>query len=140
MRILALTAALLLAAPAFADEVESLPDVPVGNALEGQQLAQNLCAGCHALVANELSPNPDAPNFNTLVLAYPPEFLAEGFAEGIVVGTEAHVAMPQFELTTSQIDNLIAYLDTVLPPPDIPAESTMETEDEAEEAEEAEAL
>ncbi len=135
MRILALTAALLFAAPAYADEVESLPDVPAGNALEGQELAQNLCAGCHALVPDAMSPNPDAPNFNTLVLAYPPEFLAEGFAEGIVVGTEAHVAMPQFELTTAQIDNLIAYLDTVLPPPDIPEESTIETEEEAEEAE-----
>jgi len=89
---------------------------PQGNPLAGQDLAQNLCSACHALEPGKLSPNEAAPNFHLLTLAYPPEHLAEGFAEGIVVGTQAHVGMPQFELAPEQIDDLIAYLETVLPP------------------------
>lgn len=93
------------------------PDRPViGDALEGQSLAKNLCAACHALDAGKPSPNEAAPNFNTLTLTYPPEHLAEGFAEGIIVGTDAHIGMPQFELEPEQIDDLIAYLETVMPP------------------------
>lgn len=87
-----------------------------GDALAGQNLAKNLCSTCHALEAGKLSPNEAAPNFNALTLTYPPEHLAEGFAEGIVVGTDAHIGMPQFALAPEQIDNLIAYLETVLPP------------------------
>lgn len=94
-----------------------MPDeVSVGDALAGQSLAKNLCAACHALDAGKPSPNEAAPNFNTLTLTYPPEHLAEGFAEGIVVGTDAHIGMPQFELAPEQIDDLIAYLETVMPP------------------------
>lgn len=109
-----LAAVLAVALPAAACAQEP------GNALEGQDLAKQLCAACHALAPEAASPNPQAPNFHTLTLAYPPEHLAEGFAEGIVVGTDAHIAMPQFELSPEQIDDLIAYLDTVLPPPVIP--------------------
>lgn len=110
----AMTALLLtvLHAPALAQD----EDV-VGNALAGQELAQNLCAPCHALNDGQPSPNEAAPGFPNLALTYPPEHLAEGFAEGIVVGTDAHIAMPQFEMTPEQINDLIAYLDTVLPPP-----------------------
>ncbi|WP_052534764.1 c-type cytochrome [Candidatus Phaeomarinobacter ectocarpi] len=89
-------------------------DAPQGNALAGQELAENLCASCHALVPNQISPNEAAPNFNSMVIAYPPSHLAEGFAEGIVVGTDSHIAMPQFQLEPEQIDDLIAYLETVL--------------------------
>ena len=108
-------AVLLLAAP-HAPALAQDEDV-VGNALAGQELAQNLCAPCHALNDGQPSPNEAAPGFPNLALTYPPEHLAEGFAEGIVVGTDAHIAMPQFEMTPEQINDLIAYLDTVLPPP-----------------------
>ena len=101
-------ATLLGAAPATAQ--------PLGDALAGQDLAGQLCAACHALTPGAASPNPAAPNFNTMTLPYPPEYLAEGFAEGIVVGTQAHIGMPEFELAPEQIDDLIAYLETVLPP------------------------
>ncbi|MDW3096565.1 c-type cytochrome [Pyruvatibacter sp.] len=119
MRIRALTAipSLILAimlAPATAHADFS------AEAEAGEKLAQNLCSSCHALEADGLSPNDAAPNFHELVLAYPADHLAEGFAEGIVVGTDAHVGMPQFQLDTTQIDNLIAYLETILPPPPVP--------------------
>lgn len=121
MRSLMFALAVLVALPAAA--YAAPPEMPaddmdtMGNALAGQTLAENLCATCHALDVDKASPNEAAPNFNALSLAYPPEYLAEGFAEGIVVGTDAHIAMPQFELSTDQINDLIAYLDTVLPPP-----------------------
>lgn len=102
-----------LISPAIADT----PDAhPVGDASAGQNLAKNLCSACHALEVDKPSPNEAAPNFNALTLTYPPEHLAEGFAEGIVVGTDAHIGMPQFALAPEQIDDLIAYLETVLPP------------------------
>lgn len=104
---------LSLMSPAYADTPDGHP---AGDALAGQNLAKNLCSACHALEADKLSPNEAAPNFNALTLTYPPEHLAEGFAEGIVVGTDAHIGMPQFELAPEQIDDLIAYLETVLPP------------------------
>jgi mono/diheme cytochrome c family protein len=104
---------LSLMSPAYADTPD---EHPAGDALAGQSLAKNLCSACHALEADKLSPNEAAPNFNALTLTYPPEHLAEGFAEGIVVGTDAHIGMPQFELAPDQIENLIAYLETVLPP------------------------
>lgn len=97
-----------------------------GDALAGQTLAKNLCSACHALDAGKTSPNEAAPNFNVLQLTYPANHLAEGFAEGIVVGTDAHIAMPQFELTTHQIDDLVAYLETVLPPPAFVDEGTQD--------------
>ena len=90
--------------------------------MRGLDLAEQMCAACHALTPEGVSPNPAAPNFNALTLAYPAEHLAEGFAEGILVGTDAHIGMPQFELAPEQIDDLIAYLETVLPPPDVPAQ------------------
>ena len=97
--------------------IADMPDEgTVGDALAGQNLAKNLCSACHALEVDKASPNEAAPNFNALTLTYPPEHLAEGFAEGIVVGTDAHIGMPQFTLAPDQIDNLIAYLETVLPP------------------------
>jgi len=98
---------------AWADTPDKLT---AGNALAGQSLAKNLCSACHALDAGKPSPNQAAPNFNTLTLTYPPEHLAEGFAEGILVGTDAHIGMPEFELAPEQIDDLIAYLETVMPP------------------------
>ena len=110
--------AFLLAGPALAEVISaSEASNEVGDAVAGKELAQNTCAMCHALSPDELSPNEAAPNFNTLTLAYPAEHLAEGFAEGIVVGTDAHIGMPEFTLAPDQIDDLIAYLETVLPTP-----------------------
>ena len=73
-------------------------------------MADRLCAACHAIGAVGASPEAQAPAFRRLGERYPPGFLAEAFAEGIVVG---HPAMPQFELQPDEIDDLIAYLEWV---------------------------
>jgi len=115
-----LALALTLALPATAGTAQTTDNGPphpdAGDVAAGYALAENLCSVCHALEAGAPSPNPDAPNFNALVLTYPPEFLAEGFAEGIVVGSDAHIGMPEFALQPDQIDDLISYLEVVLPP------------------------
>lgn len=115
---------LFAATPSFADDMPPHDgSYKQGNEAAGKELAQNTCAICHALEPDALSPNEAAPNFHALTLSYPAEHLAEGFAEGILVGTDAHIGMPQFTLTPEQIDDLIAYLETVLPPPLVPVET-----------------
>jgi mono/diheme cytochrome c family protein len=53
---------------------------------------------------------PAAPAFRDLHRRYPVEQLAEAFAEGISTG---HAAMPEFQFTPAQINDLIAYLKTL---------------------------
>lgn len=74
----------------------------------GEVLAQRLCAGCHAIGADDRSRHASAPPFRTLSESYPVEYLAEALAEGIIVG---HPDMPVFEMSPSQIDAFLLYLE-----------------------------
>ncbi|SCY97721.1 c-type cytochrome [Microvirga guangxiensis] len=76
----------------------------------GMTFAQTNCAQCHAIGRFGDSPIPEAPPFRTLHTRYPVEDLAEAFAEGITTG---HPSMPQFQLDPAQINDLIAYLQSV---------------------------
>ena len=76
----------------------------------GASLAAKLCARCHAIGATGTSPHEAAPQSQTFAQKWPLENLEEALAEGIVVG---HPAMPVFELSTDEIDNLIGYLGTL---------------------------
>ena len=78
----------------------------------GRTFAQTHCASCHAIGHVGESPLRIAPPFRTLHLRYPVEDLAESLAEGIMT---AHRAMPQFQLDSSQIADLIAYLKSLEP-------------------------
>lgn len=73
----------------------------------GHGIVQRNCAVCHAVGVRGASPNHEAPVFRELHTRYPVDMLAEALAEGILSG---HPAMPQFEFTPSQIDDIIAYL------------------------------
>jgi cytochrome c len=75
----------------------------------GRALAQANCARCHAIGRSGDSPLAKAPPFRTLHRRYPVEVLAEALAEGIKV---AH-PMPQFRLEPGQIDDLIAYIESL---------------------------
>ncbi len=81
-----------------------------GRVQRGQVFAQTNCSQCHAIGRFGDSPIPEAPPFRTLHTLYPIEDLAEAFAEGITTG---HPSMPQFELDPAQINDLIAYLQSV---------------------------
>ncbi|MCG7394383.1 cytochrome c [Microvirga sp. ACRRW] len=81
-----------------------------GRAQRGLTFAQTNCAQCHAIGRFGDSPIPEAPPFRTLHTRYPIEDLAEAFAEGITTG---HPSMPQFQLDPAQINDLLAYLQSI---------------------------
>lgn len=117
--IIRLAAAALLAPIALAGCQLGAPARPETAAMSadvraGQTLAETHCARCHAIGRTGKSPHPAAPPFRTLSDAYPVSDLAEAFAEGILVG---HPDMPEFTFGESDIDHLIAYLDSIQPPP-----------------------
>jgi cytochrome c len=51
-----------------------------------------------------------APPFRTLSNFYPVGALEEAFAEGVLVG---HPDMPEFSLEPEQIDDLLAYIQSI---------------------------
>ena len=81
-----------------------------GRVQRGMVFAQTTCAQCHAIDRVGDSPLAEAPPFRTLHTRYPIEDLAEAFAEGITTG---HPSMPQFQLDPAQINDLLAYLQSV---------------------------
>ncbi|WP_027314700.1 c-type cytochrome [Microvirga flocculans] len=91
----------LTAAPAVAQS---------GRVQRGFTFAQTNCAQCHAIGRVGESPIPEAPPFRTLHTRYPIEDLAESLAEGITTG---HPSMPQFQLDPAQINDLLAYLNSI---------------------------
>lgn len=90
-----------LASPALAQE---------GRIQRGRVFVQTHCAGCHAIGLVDESPLKEAPPFRTLSQRYPIENLAEALAEGIVTG---HPSMPEFRLDPAQINDVLAYLQSV---------------------------
>lgn len=80
---------------------------------KGKALAEAHCARCHAVGPSGDSPHKDAPPFRALVTKWPLQNLEEALAEGIVTG---HPDMPAFEMEPPNIDALIEYFATLLPP------------------------
>jgi len=76
----------------------------------GKIFALNNCAKCHSIDRVSPSPLKIAPPFRTLHKRYPIETLGEALAEGISTG---HPTMPEFQLETDQIGDLLAYLKTL---------------------------
>ena len=80
--------------------------------MRGKAIAQANCGKCHAIGPSGASPNPKSPPFRTLSHKYPLSDLEEALAEGIVVGHEG-AEMPPFQLSTGQIEALLAYLGSI---------------------------
>lgn len=88
---------------------------------KGRALAADNCARCHNIGDSGASPHDKAPPFREVVTRYPSEHLAEALAEGIASG---HPDMPVFVMTAEQIDQFLAFLDSLSPPepaPNVPA-------------------
>jgi len=92
--------AILLAAPATADEAL---------AQRGRIIADTYCSECHATGTSGTSPMAEAVPLRTFHQRWDVENLAEALAEGIMVG---HEDMPEFRMTTSEIDAFLAYLES----------------------------
>lgn len=86
------------------------PDLVAEAAGRGQRLAAAACASCHAIDQGGASPMAAATPFREIVGRYPLSHLEEAFAEGLVT---SHPAMPAYVFRASEIDDLIAYLETV---------------------------
>ena len=59
------------------------------------------------------TPVAEAPPFRDVVKQWPVEYLAEAFAEGISVQQHEVAQMPEFQFEVDQIDDLLAYLDSL---------------------------
>lgn len=91
----------------------AMADGPAAAEVEtGRSIAERLCAGCHAVEGPGPSPVADAPPFAILHQRWPVAHLAEALAEGIVVG-HGSVTMPEFVLQPDEIDDLIAFLESL---------------------------
>jgi cytochrome c len=83
---------------------------PKAQALKnGEMLARENCAPCHATAEKGESPNAKAPPFRTLSKRYKLEDLEESLAEGITIG-HSNANMPHFIFEPEDIGDLIAYL------------------------------
>lgn len=78
----------------------------------GREIAENMCAGCHAVGRIDESRNPNAPAFRTLSERYPLEYLEEALAEGIVVG-HGGLEMPAYAFNPDEIASLIEYMKSI---------------------------
>jgi mono/diheme cytochrome c family protein len=76
----------------------------------GRKLAELHCSRCHAVGDVGASLMEGAPPLRDLKLRYPIEDLAEALAEGIFT---AHPQMPVFTFSAEQVDDLLAYLDSL---------------------------
>lgn len=76
----------------------------------GKETATRLCSGCHSIEKTGESAKPKAPPFREFASRWPLENLEEALAEGIIVG---HKIMPEFELNTDQISDLLGYIATL---------------------------
>jgi cytochrome c len=78
----------------------------------GRMIAKMNCGRCHAIGRTGESANPKSPPFRYIAKKYPLRNLEEALAEGILVGHEGP-EMPQFALSTAQIEALLAYLGSI---------------------------
>ena len=76
----------------------------------GREIAERLCARCHAIGPEGESPHPAAPPFRMIAAKGHTENLEEALGEGIVVG---HPDMPQFQFSPRDVGALIAYLKSL---------------------------
>jgi mono/diheme cytochrome c family protein len=76
----------------------------------GRQIAERICARCHAIGLHGQSAHPEAPPFRQIAAKGNVENLEEALGEGIVVG---HPDMPQFQFKPQEVGALIAYLKSL---------------------------
>lgn len=100
-------AALVVSGSAYAQSSETGAD----GIDRGKALAVRNCSGCHAVGLDGQSPNPNAPPFRTLSERFPIDALEETFIGTIDTG---HPGMPVFVATQEQIDDIIAYIASVM--------------------------
>ncbi len=93
-----LAVSLTISGPAFSQES--------GSVMQGQELAQTVCAECHAVASGAIrSPNAHAPTFESIVRT--PGMTPMAIRIWLRSG---HKEMPNIMLSRDETDNVIAYL------------------------------
>ncbi len=77
---------------------------------EGEALAQQSCSRCHAVELRGFSPNKDAPEFRNFRRRHPFYWLRIPVTRAIFA---THQQMPHFELSSDQVDTVIAYINSL---------------------------
>jgi mono/diheme cytochrome c family protein len=77
---------------------------------QGQDLAQRLCASCHAIGRGERSPIPVAPAFRRIEPQVDLEQMVERLQNGLIAG---HPEMPVFVLKENEARALVAYMKSL---------------------------
>lgn len=76
----------------------------------GRAIVLRNCGMCHAVGANDISANPQAPAFRKLGERMDVEQLGEGLATGILTN---HPAMPEFRLEPHEVVAIVRYLRSI---------------------------
>ncbi|MGI9412476.1 MAG: c-type cytochrome [Hyphomicrobiales bacterium] len=76
----------------------------------GRELAELLCAKCHAIGPDGESTNPKSPPFRTLEAKLTLEGIEDQVAEGLSLG---HEPMPTWQFSSQQIEDLVTYIVSV---------------------------
>ena len=110
----AVLASCAASSPGPGTPAEAEPSATAGLAAEaterGRILTSTACAGCHATGITGDSPMSEATPLREIARLQPLDRLEAGFAEGLVT---AHPAMPAYVFRAGEIDDLIAYLESL---------------------------
>ena len=105
-RFVLLGAAAALAACATAEEQPTY----AGDPETGREVAQNLCASCHAIDVTGVSANPGAPPFRDVLAKYDAKRLERDLDQAVSI---SHLQMPTFYFGEHHAADLVAYLKTI---------------------------
>src|SRR5262245_34017398 len=83
------------------------PTIPAER--RGLRFVRMHCSRCHAIDLVGERPFASAPPFRTLHLKYPVADLQRPLANGV------HPIMPRFQLEAGQVEDIVAYLKTLVP-------------------------
>jgi cytochrome c len=81
---------------------------------QGRTIAEMNCAGCHSLDPQAPFVEGEPPPMRDMLLRYDAEVLTEDLIDGIRVG---HQDMPEFDLSVTGADALVAFLKSIRPAP-----------------------
>ncbi len=91
---------------------DTLTDESERRIAQGKILVETNCSRCHAVGASGTSSHPKAPEFRALHQRHPLTALREPLRRGIAA---PHDEMPKFQLSNSDVDAVVAYINTLAP-------------------------
>ena len=93
-----------------AGHIPARGDDEMASVKRGKELAQLLCARCHAIEGPGPGKEEKSPPFSTLVPKLTLEGVADQLLEGLLLG---HDPMPKWEFSEQQAVDLLLYIESV---------------------------